>query len=104
MNSKQESLVFCIQETIPVADLLHIEVNPEAREVSTETDPAKLETLFEEIGASLLEEPILEGIDIANAVNIFKAYGFIPQTFKVKHKIIHDTTDRYTIRADAFSA
>ena len=73
MNSKQESLVFCIQETIPVADLLHIEVNPEAREVSTETDPAKLETLFEEIGASLLEEPILEGIDIANAVNIFKA-------------------------------
>lgn len=104
MNSKQESLVFCIQETIPVADFLHIEVNPKAREVSTETDLATLETLFEEIGASLLEEPILEGIDIANAVNIFKAYGFIPQTVKVKHKVIHDITDRYTIRPDAFSA
>lgn len=103
MNSKQESLVFCIQETIPVADFLHIEVNPKAREVSTETDLATLETLFEEIGASLLEEPILEGIDIANAVNIFKAYGFIPQTVKVKHKVIHDIPDRYTIRPDAFS-
>lgn len=104
MNSKQESLVFCIQETIPVADFLHIEVNPKAREVSTETDLATLETLFEEIGASLLEEPILEGIDIANAINIFKAYGLIPQTFKVKHKVIHDITDRYTIHPDAFSA
>ena len=104
MNSKKESLVFCIQETIPVADLLHIEVNPEAREVSTETDLATLETLFEEIGASLLEEPILEGIDIANAVNIFKAYGFIPQTFKVNHKVINDQTDRYSIRPDVFNA